>query len=240
MLNEYQFILSKIDAFIRRYYLNQLIRGGLLALGLMVSLFIIINLLEYFGRFNSSIRFSLFAVYLLTTAFTLYKFTLTPLIKLYRLGKVISHEEAAVIIGKHFIHVEDKILNILQLKKENNVNDVSLIEAAINQKSAELRPVQFISAINLNENKRYAKYALLPLLIFICLLVIYPHLITQSTTRLINYNKEFIPEAPFKFNLKNKSLTVMQHQDCTIEVEIRGDEIPAEAYINYKGSRSEL
>lgn len=235
MQNEYQHILSKIDAFIRRYYLNQLIRGCLIALGLFVSLFLIINLLEYFGRFSSSIRFSLFTIYLLTTGFTSYKLIITPLVKLYRLGKVISHEEAAVIIGKHFTQVADKILNILQLKKENDCDDISLIEAAINQKSAELRPVQFISAVNLSENKRYAKYALLPLIIFICLFIVYPHLITQSTTRLINYNQEFIPEAPFKFKLKNKSLNVLQHQDFTIEVEIKGDEIPAEAYINYKG-----
>jgi len=41
---------------------------------------------------------------------------LTPLTKYFSLGKTISHEQAANIIGDHFGGVEDKLLNILQKK----------------------------------------------------------------------------------------------------------------------------
>lgn len=236
MESAYQHILSKIDAFIRRYYLNQLIRGGIYSLGLLISLFLLINLLEYYGRFTSPVRLTLFSFYVLSVGAILYKLVITPIIKLYRLGKVITYEEAALIIGKHFSNVEDKILNVLQLQKNSSsTSDLSLIEAAINQKASELKPVQFVSAVNLNENKRYAKYALIPLLLFIGLLIVFPNFITQSTTRIINYNKEFKPEAPFSFKIKNKTLNVLQHQDYTVEVEVNGNEIPNDVFINYQG-----
>ena len=38
----------------------------------------------------------------------------------FRLGQLISHEQAANIIGSHFNNVGDKLLNILQLKQLAN------------------------------------------------------------------------------------------------------------------------
>lgn len=53
----------------------------------------------------------------------------------FKLGKLISHEEAAKIIGTHFTDVKDKLLNVLQLKSQSiGYTDRTLFEASINQK----------------------------------------------------------------------------------------------------------
>ena len=44
-----QDILQALDAFIRKYYKNLLIRGALYAVGIVVTLFLAAVLLEHFG-----------------------------------------------------------------------------------------------------------------------------------------------------------------------------------------------
>ena len=76
------------------------------------------------------------------------------------------------IIGKHFTEVKDKLTNVLQLNELAFNNPNQLVLASIDQKSAELKPVPFVNAVDFAENKRYWKIALFPLLfllfIFMC------------------------------------------------------------------------
>jgi hypothetical protein len=89
-----------------------------------------------------------------------------PLFRYLRLGKVISHEQAASIIGQHFTNVQDKLLNILQLKRQSlevsGHEDFSLYTAGINQKIEELRPIPFKKAIDLTKNKKHLRFIFWP------------------------------------------------------------------------------
>ena len=55
----------------------------------------------------------------------------------------------------------------------------------------------FPSAIDLSKNRKYLRYALPPLLLLIVILFINANLITDSTARIINNNKNFEPGAFF-------------------------------------------
>jgi hypothetical protein len=44
--DNYQLLIEKLDGFIRKYYINQLIRGVLYSLGLILAFVIIISVLE--------------------------------------------------------------------------------------------------------------------------------------------------------------------------------------------------
>lgn len=111
---------------------------------------------------------------------------------MFRLGKVISHTQAAEIIGRHFPNVQDKLLNTLQLKNlESQSGDNSLLEASISQKMSELRPVPFSSAIDLRENKKYIRWVLPPLAIIIILLFAAPSVITNPTTACCVMDRSF-------------------------------------------------
>ena len=50
--SNYALLIDKLDQFIRKYYVNQLIRGGLYAVGLVLGLFVLFNVLEYFFIFR--------------------------------------------------------------------------------------------------------------------------------------------------------------------------------------------
>ena len=83
---------------------------------------------------------------------------LIPLLKYFHLGTVISHEQAAGIIGDHFPDVKDKLLNVLQLSKQaEGAPNAELVFAGINQKTEKIKLVPFKSAIDLGKNRKHLK-----------------------------------------------------------------------------------
>jgi hypothetical protein len=238
--DNYQLLVEKLDQFIRKYYINQLIRGSLYSVALIAALFLIMSLLEYNFYFNASIRKVLFYSYVGIAGVALIQWVFLPMLRYFRLGPVISHEQAATIIGNHFADVKDKLLNILQLKHQSDhADNKELILASINQKSEEIKPVPFKSAINLQNNRRYLPYALPPLLLLLALLLGAPS-IRDSAFRLINTNREFSRPAPFSFVLDKGSLSVVQFEDFPLIVKIEGDILPNEVFITVENIQYRL
>jgi hypothetical protein len=241
--SSYDILIGKLDEFIRKFYKNQLIRGLLYATGILVSGFLVLTVLEYFAHFDILVRTILFWSFILATAAVLTRFVFFPVFKLNRIGKIISHDEAASIIGKHFSNVQDKLLNVLQLRRaESNAGNTSpaLIQASINQKISELRPVPFTSAIDLRQNRKYAKYALIPLLIIITIIFTNAGIITESANRLAHPGEFFEANAPFKFEIQNKDLKAVENEDFPLDVKMTGKEIPQSVSILVDGNEYPL
>ena len=229
-------ILQALDAFIRKYYKNLLIRGALCAVGIIGVLYLAAVLLEHFGWLSPLGRGLIFWVGLAAVATVVVRLVVRPLLKLYGLGNRLSRKEAAVIIGRHFPEVSDKLLNLLQLMDTpSGASDLHL--AAVEQKTAELRPVPFLGAINLKANRRYLKYALPPLLVLLVLLVAAPQTVTGPTQRITHYNTAYERPAPFAFRILNEELTAQQGQDYILRVVTDGEATPAEVHIDIDGHR---
>lgn len=241
MQNEGNILINKLDEFIRKYYKNQLIKGVIYSSGIVLGAFLSVVLLEYFGEFSTTARTVLFFAFLLATLSVLGNYIVVPLLKLNRIGKIISYDQAAAIIGSHFSNVQDKLLNVLQLQSNKAINGSDdLLVASINQKITELKPVPFVSAIDLSENKRYLKYTLPVLFLFTCIYIIWPQIIHKSTTRLIHYQTYYEKEMPFTFNIQNKELKAIQTQDYDLTVKITGEQIPNEVFVNINGIEYKL
>src|SRR5580765_1988373 len=115
LTDNYQLLIRKLDEFTRKFYVNQLIRGVIYASALLLAAFLLIDVLEYLAYFSSAIRSILFFGFLGGALFVIVRWIALPLLHYFRLGKIISHEKAALIIGSHFHEVQDRLLNILQL-----------------------------------------------------------------------------------------------------------------------------
>ncbi len=231
--NNYGYLINKIDGFIRKYYLNKVVKGSIFLASSLLVAYLILTFAEYWGHFDPTIRSVLFYTFITGNAFVLAAYIILPLLAYFRLGNTISHEQASAIIGRHFTPVKDKLLNTLQLKRlsELNPEQRNLIDASINQKIAELKPVPFTSAIHINENRKYLKYLLAPLAIIIIVFFAAPSILSESTERLINHNKRFVRKAPFSFEIINEQLSVVQGSDFTLLVKLSGAEIPADIYL---------
>ncbi|MCB0804791.1 MAG: hypothetical protein KDC05_03280 [Bacteroidales bacterium] len=240
MNDQYYILISKLDRFIRKYYKNLLIRGAIYGIALLLAFFLIINLAEYFGNFNSGVRTGLVIAFGTITIFVLVRFIFIPVSKLIRIGKRISHEQAASIIGKHFPEVSDKLLNTLQLKKlsDEQKQKSDLLEAGISQKINELKPVPFQSAIDFRINTKYLKYPVIPLLILAGIIVVAPAMITEPSNRLVNYSSHFEKPLPYKISIQNDKLEAIQNDDFILKVELEGEEFPANVIVQTENNNS--
>jgi len=240
MSSSNKILVAKLDEFIRKYYKNQLIRGLMYAFTLSLSFYISLVVAAYYGSFNIPLRTALFYLFLSGNLFILTRFIVIPLLKLYRIGSIIGYEEAALIIGKHFNEVQDKLLNVLQLKNQAASSSIDLLEASIEQKTKEIRPVPFTVAINLAENKKYIRFLIIPLFAILFIWWARPALIGQGTQQILHYNTHFAKVAPFQFVVENKNLNAVEEKDFTLKLKLTGNEVPDNVYIEYEGSRFKM
>ncbi|WP_158839737.1 DUF4175 family protein [Polaribacter sp. L3A8] len=230
------YIEEKLHQFTRKYYTSELIKGGILFISLGFLYFFFTVFIEYFLWLKPTARTILFWLFLGVELFLLIRFILMPIFKLIGLRKGISDEESSKIIGSHFPEVQDKLLNILQLKK--NTNQTDLLLASINQKSEELQPIPFVKAVDFTKNKKYLKYAIVPILIWLITLFTGSNdKISQSFNRVVNHNTVYNPPAPFLFLIKNSDLKVIQGKSISILVETQGKVVPSEVQIHFENQQ---
>lgn len=229
-MNGFKNIEKKLHQFTRKFYTSELIKGTILFLSLGCVYLFFTLFLEYFLWLKPTARTLLFWLFILVEVFLLIRFIAFPVFKLIGLRKGISYEQASKIIGSHFPEVQDKLLNVLQLKQNSNSSDLLL--ASIDQKSEELQPIPFVKAVDFKQNATYLKYAIIPILIWVITLLSGVNSdLTQSFKRVVNHQKAYTPPAPFTFAITNKSLQVIQGKPITIQVETAGNVVPNEAKI---------
>ncbi|MEW5676501.1 hypothetical protein ABGT15_09330 [Flavobacterium enshiense] len=223
-------IFQKLEAFIKKYYTNELLKGTILFIGLGLLYFIITLLVEHFLWLQPKGRTLLFWLFISVEVFLLLRFILFPVFKLFKLQKGIDYTEASQIIGSHFSEVSDKLTNFLQLNTQSDPSELLL--ASIEQKAKNLQPIPFSNAINFKKNIKYLPYAAVPLLLLLVFILSgNSGIITQSFSRVVHYQTRFTPPAPFSFEIVNPHLTSQQGQDFLLRVKTKGKVIPENALI---------
>lgn len=231
-MSHFTVIQTKLEAFIKRYYVNELLKGAILffAMGLLYFLFTLF--IEHVLWLNTTPRTILFWLFVLVELALLAKFIVIPLAKLFKLQKGINYEEASKIIGLHFPEVNDKLLNVLQLQK--NTSQSELLLASIEQKSVELNPVPFKLAVNFRKNIPYLKYAAMPVVIVLLIFISGKmNWFSDSFERVKNYQTAYEPPAPFQFYILNDNLNAIENKDFKLIVKTAGEVIPENAEIVY-------
>jgi hypothetical protein len=231
-LNKFQKVINHIELFIKKYYKNQILKGGIFFLALLLLSYLLVTGLEYLGKFSSGVRLALLVSFIGINLFLLVKFLIIPLLKLNKLGKPISVMDASEMIGKIFPDVGDKLKNTLQLKNDTEAMrmNLELVEASIDQRSESLSLVPFSTAIDLSANKKHLKYLIPVLLIFVGIAVVAPNWLFDGTRRVVNFNTEFVDPAPFKFVVESPKNAV-QGENYLLKIKLTGNDIPSEVKI---------
>ncbi|HEY9114542.1 MAG TPA: hypothetical protein VIN10_07555, partial [Bacteroidales bacterium] len=236
MQNNFEILLEKVNGFIRKYYKNLMLKGAIYSLTAILVLFLLIDLIEYFAWSGPLFRTIIFYFFITVTIFLLVFYILIPGIKLFKIGNVLSPEDAARLIGAHFPEVNDKLLNTFQLRKnietQNESDQFALLLASIEQKASALKPIPFRNAIDMKKNMHYLRYFLPPLLVLIVILLISPAFVTGPSERLIKHRTYFEKPLPYKLVLQNENLEALQHDDFILKIKAEGEEIPAAVFLN--------
>ena len=225
--------MDKIESFIKKFYLNKLIHGALIGSVILIILFLIFNGIEYFSWFSSKIRFILLITSIAIFSIIFIFYFIIPSINLIRFRKKMSDKEAAILIGKFFPEIKDKLLNTLQLTDEiNNNSDNELLLATIEQRTKNLQTFKFSEAVNLKENYKYLKIFGIASIILILLFLFFPDFSQKPAERIINYEKFYVKPLPFQVNLQAQEIEITQGEDLEFKIHITGEKIPDKFYVN--------
>ena len=225
-------LISKIERFIRKFYLNRLIQGALIGLVLLIAIFLIINGIEYFSWLPQKGRLVLLLLFILGTVFVLVFYFAIPIVNLIRFRKKMTDEQASVIIGKFFPEISDKLLNTIQLSNELSQNtDNQLLIATIEQRTENLKPINFSDAVNLKENYKYLKLFGIAFVILSVTLIFLPDFSKKPAERIINYSQEYVKPLPFNVELSATNLEATQGKDVEFSIHVTGERIPNAFYI---------
>lgn len=225
-------LISKIERFIRKFYLNRLIQGALIGLVLIIALFLIINGIEYFSWLPQKGRLVLLLLFILGTLFVAIFHFAIPVANLIRFRKKMSDEQASVIIGKFFPEISDKLLNTIQLSNELSQNaDNELLAATIEQRTEHLKPINFSDAVNLKENYKYLKIFGIAFVVLAATLIFLPDFSKKPAQRIFNYSRDFEKPLPFNVELSATNLEASQGKDIEFSIHVTGERIPDAFYI---------
>lgn len=229
-------IKQKIKSFQRKYYLNILIRGAIFTISALLIYFLVAAFLEHSLWMATWARLSVFIVFFLILFYCGYKYLKDPILWwIARRG--LDEQESAKIIGQHLPSVRDRLLNLIQLSSKENS---SLAMASIRQKTVEFEPIAFEQVIDLRYNRKFLKYLVVPLSIIIFVLLVNQQIIIQSTERILHFNEEFSPKAPFNFVITNNSLTAFRNEDFILNTRLEGNSIPKDVYLVIDDQRFKL
>lgn len=223
-------IYSKLELFIKKFYYNELIKGSILFIGLGLLYLIFTLLIEHFLWLPTNGRTILFWLFISVEFFLLIRFIVFPIFKLFKLSKGIDYNQASKIIGNHFDEVKDSLLNFLQLS--SNEKPSELVLASIEQKANSLQPIPFSNAISFANNRKFLPYLIVPVLLLILFFVSgNSSIIANSLDRVVHFQTQYVPPAPFQFFILNKELITEQNKDFTLSVKTAGSVVPDNASI---------
>lgn len=226
-MQQYEWLIDQLDAFIRKYYANKLIRGVLIFLSCLLGYLLTVSVGEYYLYLPVWTKITLVTLFLVSGTLALFFWIIKPLSGMARLGKVISREQAAVIIGEHFPEINDKLLNILQLKYNNEqAASRELVAASIEQKIGSIAPFPFGKAVDFRVNRKYLPFFIPIVLICIIVLLVAPDMFRQASQRLLQPTRTFEKPAPFSFNIVSQPLEVVYNSDYTLRVSVSGSVLP--------------
>ena len=231
-MSSQEVLIGKIERFVRKFYMNRLIQGALIGAALWILFYLAVNTLEYFSWFSPKVRMGLFILLLFGTTVVLGVYFIVPLVNLIRYRHKMSLEQAALLIGRFFPGVDDKLLNTLQLSSStNDPASQQLLEATIEQRTAQLAPLRFTDAVDLKGNLRYVYIFLILLLLLVLLFIFLPKFAVQPTQRIINYKQEYEKPLPFTVTLQQDAIETRQGADVSFSIHVEGSQIPDAFYV---------
>ena len=238
-MEAYEKILKKLGAFIQKYYTKILLKGILLFLALGLLGFLATLGIEYFLWLGTLGRSILFFCGLVGVLFLFYRFVFIPILFLVKVKRGISDKDAAILIGKHFPNIGDRLFNLLDLAKDSDRSE--LVIASIEQRSTNMKLVPFADAIDLGESAKYAKYLGIPLvLVGIIWASGSMDSFFGSYKRVVNYSVAYERPAPFKFELLTPDLRVLEDREFAVWMTTSGKVRPESVAIVVEGKEALL
>jgi hypothetical protein len=231
-MKSYNQIINYISRIRNLYFLRSILQGLLYLLIFVFTSFFIFILSDIAIHFSSGLlQIIHFSLYFIVIALVLF-YIGTPLYYWFYDKSKYSYYWFAKQIGNADSSVDDKLLNILELKNSNRNN--SLVNASIEQKISNVNVSQIETFFTFRTLLKQI-YIFLGLIVLISLLALLnPQSFSYSTQRILPYSSTQ-KELPYSIQLSNTNLNVDKGRDLYIKAEVIGIHRPERLYIDIGG-----
>lgn len=205
--------------------------GSLIFIISCVSLFLLLSILEHqvwFGTAGRTVLLFFFLIFVLCSSILL---IIRPLLIFFNSTNKLKNKDVAKEISEFFPEIEDRLINVLELGKQNS-SDSELINAAIEKKTAGFKTLEFSKAVDFGTLKKYLIGFGAMILCLLLVSFINPAIISDSPKRIVNFGKEYEKASPFDFNVLNKDLTAFKGEDFDFIFRIEGNALPDKVVVS--------
>ncbi len=221
---------ERLIAFRAKYYRVQILRGIFLVGLWSVGCFVLFALSEGLFWWEVPVRLFLWAIWVGGSLFAVGRWILYPLLQYgLRLRGYLSDEEAARWIGRRLPEVRDKLLNALQLSRQD-ISENAAIALAIEERMRQLTVIPWELSLPQREVRRYALIFLLITAGAAGLWLASPTTFRGGTFRLLRPNQVFARPLPYTLSLVGIRPFYRQGEPLEAIILLSGEKLPAQLY----------
>ncbi len=136
----------------------------------------------------------------------------------------------SLLVGKHFPHLKDRLLNALQVFESRNDAAVryssELVDAAFAELYLAIQPLEFSEAVDTSRIRHLKKFAAYAAAVFFLVFVISPTSFLDSAWRIVRFNQTFASPLPIQFVLEPGNIEVVRGATVPLTIHTQGRPVP--------------
>jgi hypothetical protein len=217
-------VRRRLEQYIRRVYLSQLLRGAFWALAAGLSYFLAVGLLEHLGWFSAEVRKGLFFSLLIVEGALAVAFVLVPLLQVFKVRRKLNETTAAQLLARQDAGLSDQLQTMLELIQHA---DSDLARAGLDQKARALQHQPIETFEQPQRSLKWASLLVVPLLGMVVLALTGQwDGVTGAAWRVARYNESFQKPLPYSLRLEDAVLDVETGQRASFAVVVEGSQWP--------------
>ncbi len=227
-------LLQKIENVRNRYYYEKIAEGLFSTIIIFLLLFSGMCLLEYVFHFDSTVRTIFFFTNIFIVGLLISLLIGKPLLQFFNILKKISIQETALIIGKHFSDIKDRLWNILEItqNQKEQLYSSELINASLLEIEKLTENKNFNSIITFSKTKKLFQY-FCGIVVGIFFLFFFPHNgMLDAAHRIVQFNQDFKEPPSFYFTIKPGNVEVVKGDSVQFSITLSANtnfsELPKE------------
>lgn len=219
-------IKHKLQTTRRLLHLNNFIWGVIVSTITLQITILVLSAMEHFGHFPSEIRLFYFGLIWLGFLVPFGIWAIPEFLKIFGLLSTYKLDELALIIGRKYGDINDKLSNSIQLYSSLAIQkgiSSQLALASFQEVYNTTHNKNFNVIIDYKKNAKAFLYLLFFSVLFIGSFKYLDDSIGKGYYRIKNWQMSFIPPAPFSFQINPKFEKVLYNSDVKIQIKASGE-----------------
>ncbi len=219
----YERILDRISDIRSREEQTWLMRGVLLSLAVFLAVALAVSAAEALFQFSMATRAALFFASLTAIAGCFAYLAGPALMKKFNLSTRKTYDAIAHQIGKHFPELKDRLLNVLQVYREQLQTGApgysrELIDASFTDVAAKFSALDLAPVVDTVPVKKAGRVTLFAAAFAFAAFAAFPSSMFNAAGRVVQFGTDFTPPPPFEFRIEPGNIEVVKGETVTLRV----------------------